>query len=54
MWSFVMANKGTNKPLEDFRVKTTLVEKLAGIKLWERLVGTKIDSEKKRTPRPMW
>ncbi|MDQ6986448.1 MAG: DNA/RNA non-specific endonuclease [Mariprofundaceae bacterium] len=48
MWSFVLANEASNRALEAFRVPTTLVEKLAGIKLWERLVGKKIDKEKAR------
>lgn len=53
MWSFVMANKESNKSLDTFLVPTTLVEKLAGIKLWERLEGKKIDREKSRIRR-MW
>ncbi len=53
MWSFILSNKASNKPLGEFRVPTTLVEKLAGIKLWERLVGSKIEREKSRVRR-MW
>ncbi len=53
MWSFVLPNEKSNKSLDKFRVPTTLVEKLAGIKLWERLVGKKIDREKLRV-RKMW
>jgi endonuclease G len=53
MWSFVMPNKESNKSLEAFLVPTTLVEKLAGIKLWERLAGKKIDREKSKVRR-MW
>ncbi len=53
MWSFLMDNKRSRKPLESFRVPTTHVEKLAGIKLWERLVGKKIEKEKSRV-RSMW
>ena len=53
MWSFVMPNKASNQSLDTFLVPTTLVEKLAGIKLWERLTGTKIDREKSRI-RKMW
>ena len=53
MWSFVLPNKESNKSLDTFLVPTTLVEKLAGIKLWERLGGKKIDREKSRVRR-MW
>ena len=42
MWSFVLPNEASNQALETFRVPTALVEKLAGIKLWERLVGKKM------------
>lgn len=53
MWSFVLPNEESNQSLDTFLVKTTLVEKLAGIKLWERLVGKKIEREKSRVRR-MW
>lgn len=53
MWSFVLPNEDSDQSLDTFLVPTTLVEKLAGIKLWERLVGSKIDREKKRVRR-MW
>jgi endonuclease G len=53
MWSFVLPNEESNQSLETFLASTTLVEKLAGIKLWERLVGKKIDREKSRV-RKMW
>ena len=53
MWSFVLPNEESNQSLDTFLVPTTLVEKLAGIKLWERLVGKKIDREKSRV-RKKW
>ncbi len=53
MWSFVLPNEASNQDLKTFRVPTTLVEKLAGIKLWERLVGKKIDKEKTKI-HSMW
>jgi endonuclease G len=53
MWSFLLPNEDSNQSLDTFLVPTTLVEKLAGIKLWERLVGKKIDREKSRV-RKMW
>jgi len=53
MWSFVLPNEESDQPLDTFLVPTTLVEKLADIKLWERLVGKKIDREKSKIRR-MW
>ncbi len=53
MWSFILANEESNQALDTFLVPTTLVEKLAGINLWESLVGRKIDREKSRVRR-MW
>ncbi len=53
MWSFVLPNEDCDQSLDTFLVPTTLVEKLAGIKLWERLVGKKIDREKSSVRR-MW
>jgi len=53
MWSFIIDNAGSDKPLSDFLVPTTKVEQYAGIKLWDRLVGDKIEKEKKKI-RAMW
>ena len=53
MWSFVIPNKATAAEVESFRVATTQVERYAGIKLWERLQGVKIEREKTRIRR-MW
>ena len=53
MWSFVLPNEESNQPLDKFQVSTSLVERLAGVTLWERLVGRKIDREKSRV-RKMW
>jgi len=53
MWSFMMANEESDEPLESFLVPTTRVEQYTGIKLWDRLVGKKIDREKSRI-RKMW
>lgn len=46
MWSFIIPNEFTNKPLEEFQVKTTKVELYSGLFLWEHLVGSKIKREK--------
>jgi endonuclease G, mitochondrial len=53
MWSFVLANEDSDEALDTFQVSTNFVEKMAGIKLWERLVGTKIEDEKS-VVRGMW
>ena len=53
MWSFILPNEYSSKPLSDFLVPTSEVEKKAGILLWEELVGTKIQKEKNRV-RKMW
>ncbi|MFC1524040.1 DNA/RNA non-specific endonuclease [Thermodesulfobacteriota bacterium] len=53
MWSFIIPNEFSDKPLEDFRVPTTKVERIAGLLLWERLMGKKIEREKNRI-RKMW
>ncbi|MFT4667562.1 MAG: endonuclease G [Polaribacter sp.] len=53
MWSFIIPNEPTDKELEDFLVKTSKVEKISGLFLWETLVGTKMIREKNRL-RKMW
>ncbi len=53
MWSFIIPNEETDKPLEEFQVTTAKVERYAGILLWERLMGRKIQLEKQKIRR-MW
>ena len=53
MWSFIMRNEESDRPLEDFLVPTAKVEKMSGLLLWERLVGKKIKREKDGI-RKMW
>jgi len=53
MWSFIIANEASDQSLETFLVPTAKVEKFTGIKLWERLVGKKIEKEKSKI-RKMW
>ncbi|WP_114326440.1 DNA/RNA non-specific endonuclease [Candidatus Colwellia aromaticivorans] len=48
MWSFVFPNEPTDDSIESFQVITSIVEKKAGILLWERLVGPEIDKEKNK------
>lgn len=53
MWSFILPNKPTKNSLDSFLVKTSKVEKIAGLLLWETLVGTKMMKEKNKL-RKMW
>lgn len=53
MYSFIIPNEKTNGNLEDFLVKTSKVEKISGLFLWETLLGTKMMREKNRI-RKMW
>lgn len=53
MWSFIIPNENTDLELEDFLVKTSKVEKISGLFLWETLLGTKMIREKNKI-RKMW
>ena len=53
MWSFIIPNKKADKPLSDYRVSTEMVERYAGIRLWERLMGKKMATEKSKI-HPLW
>ena len=53
MWSFIMPNAPVSGELEDFLVKTSKIEKISGLFLWETLVGTKMFKEKNKI-RKMW
>lgn len=53
MWSFMLPNEASDKPLEDFLVPTIKVERYSGLFLWQRLVGRDIEKEKSRV-RKMW
>ena len=53
MWSFILPNEETTKELDSFLVTTNLLEKIAGIELWENLSGRKIEKEKSHV-RKMW
>lgn len=53
MWSFILPNEEADKPLENYRVRTSKVEQYAGIQLWSRLEGSKILREK-ALKRKMW
>jgi endonuclease G len=53
MWSFLLANEKSDKPLSSFLVPTKLIEKLSGLILWQSLTGSKIEQEKSQV-RAMW
>ena len=54
VWSFIIPNEtDCNQELSTYLVKTTKVEKIAGISLWETLLGTKISKKKNRITK-MW
>ena len=53
MWSFMLPNEASDKPLEEFLVPTVKIERYSGLFLWQRLHGKKVDKEKS-TVRKMW
>jgi len=53
MWSFIIPNEVTDQKLETFLVKTSKVEKISGLFLWDTLLGTKMMNKKNRI-RKMW
>jgi endonuclease G len=46
MWSFVLPNRTIDERLDTFQVAKSKVERLAGIRLWPSLIGTRIEVEK--------
>lgn len=53
-WSFIMENKDSDRDLADFLVKATQIEREAGIVLWEKLDGQKIQRMKRRKATKLW
>ncbi|MFC2138105.1 DNA/RNA non-specific endonuclease [Bacteroidota bacterium] len=53
MWSFLIPNEKIDKNIESFLVPTKLIEKVAGIELWENLWGKEINKEKSKI-RDFW
>lgn len=53
LWSFILANEATIKPLSDFLCTTIEIEQRAGLSLWDRLRGETSDKLKNRK-RKMW
>lgn len=54
MWSFILPNEDSDKPLKSFLVPTIRIEQYAGINLWDRLQGTSIARKKRAQRRRMW
>ena len=53
MWSFIVPNEKSDEDLENYLVETAKVEKIAGLFLWETLLGTKMMNKKNRIGK-MW
>ncbi len=53
LWTFKIKNVGQTDPLSSFLVKTTDVERQAGLQLWDRLRGERWAEQKNRV-REMW
>ncbi|MFK7758201.1 MAG: DNA/RNA non-specific endonuclease [Flavobacteriales bacterium] len=53
IWSFIIPNATSDLPLEDYRVETSKLEKIAGLTFWEALKGSKMKGKKDRI-RKMW
>jgi len=54
LWSFIIPNQESDKALESFLVPTKKIEQYAGINLWDRLHGAKIEGRKKAKKKRMW
>lgn len=53
LWSFILPNANSDQPLSEFLCPTIEIESRAGLLLWERLRGEKIDGLKNKKGR-MW
>ncbi len=53
LWSFIIPNAASDKDLSECLVKTTEVERRAGLELWDKLHGQKGDKLKSRVTK-MW
>ena len=54
IWSFILPNEASQRPLKSFFVPTIEIERYAGIFLWNRLQGRSIEKKKKRKRTRMW
>lgn len=46
MWAFIMPNEECPESLSEYQVSTAEVEARAGLLIWDRLVGAKIEKRK--------
>ena len=53
LWSFLIPNEETKKKPSSFLIETEQVERRAGLQLWDRLQGEKIEKMKVKKGR-MW
>ena len=53
LWSFILPNKNSRKPLSSFLCTTIEIEGRAGLSLWDRLRGEKVEKLKNRKSK-MW
>ncbi|KMW58149.1 DNA/RNA endonuclease G [Candidatus Rhodobacter oscarellae] len=54
LWSFMLPNEGSDKPLKDFLVSTREVEMWTGLPLWERLRDPSFERKKTSQKRTTW
>lgn len=54
LWSFILPNEESDKPLDSFLVPTLKIEQYSGLNLWNRLQGSSIARKKRRQKRRMW
>ena len=54
IWSFMMLNEGTDRPISDFLVKTTDIELRTGLPLWDRLRDPRVQKMLNTKKRKTW
>ena len=54
LWSFILPNEESDKPLDSFLIPTIKIEQYSGINLWNRLRGSSIARKKRRQKRRMF
>ncbi len=48
LWSFILPNNGTSKPLQAYNVATEEIEHRSGLLLWDRLIDPAFERKKKK------
>ena len=54
VWSFMLPNEGTDRPISDFLVKTSDIEVRTGLPLWDRLRDPKVQKMLNTRKRKTW